>query len=144
MAAAAKRAHIANLRDHVLNKTDLPEQSVHVPDWDTDTQECWFLVRGLNAKGRAQFQQQILAQQPGRQQQPGQPLQINWERFWADLVILTARDPEDKSLVFQSTDRDALLEKAAKSLEELAKVARRLSGLEDEATANAKSEDQAQ
>lgn len=135
MAAELKAKKIANLREHILQVSDLEEELVHVPGWD-----CDLLVRALTGAQRAKFQKQLVAQTPGAAQ--GQTLSINWERMWADLVIVTARDPEDGALIFAPTDRDALLAKAALNLEAVASVARRLSGLDDNALANAKSDDQ--
>lgn len=129
---AAKK--IANLREHILNKSDLEEELVHVPGWD-----CDLLVRALTGAQRAKFQKQLVARTPGATPS-GEVLSINWERMWADLVIVSAHDPEDGSLIFAPTDRDALLAKAALNLEAVASVARRLSGLDDNALANAKSE----
>lgn len=132
------RSRIADLRAHILAKTNsLPEELVHVADWDRDGVECWILVRSMTAKERAQFQTQILAATPGRPQIAGQPVSINWEKFFADIVIMTARDPEDSALLFSPTDRDGLLAIAAKPIEQLASVARRLSGLEESAQTQA-------
>lgn len=127
-------ARIANLREHILGVQDLEYEDVYVPGWD-----CTIRVRALTGTERAKFQQQIMAQTPGAV--AGQQVAIRWDRFWADLVILAAHDPTDNALVFAATDRDALLKKAAKNLEAVASVARRLSGLDENAMSNSKSED---
>ena len=139
---AKPHARIANLRDHILSQSaKLPHQMVHVLDWDEGDTECWVEVWALTGKQRAVFQQQILAQTPGAQ--PGQQVRINWDRFWADIVILATHDPEDGALVFAPTDRDRLLEVAAKPLEVVASVARKLSGLDETAMNESKSPDEA-
>jgi hypothetical protein len=97
------------------------------------------LVRGLTGKQRARFQDAATKTVPGAP--ANAPKAINWDRFWADLVILTMRDPKTSELVFEQGDRDMLLEKAAANLEAVSSVARRLSGLDDNAMAAAKSED---
>jgi hypothetical protein len=117
---------ITNLREHILNRSDIEEETVDVPGWG-----CTVLVRGLTGKERAKFQKQVTANTPGAQ--AGGAAAINWDKFWTDLVILTVRDPQDGALLFEPTDRDQLATKAAKNLEAVAKVARRLSGLDDEA-----------
>ena len=122
----AAKNKVVNLREHILNVPDLEEELVYVPGWDVTV-----LVRALTAKERAQFIRQIVSQTPGAQ--VSQAAQIHWDRWWSDLVVLSARDPEDGTLLFSPTDRDALLTKNGKNLEVLAAVARRLSGLEDEA-----------
>ena len=128
----AAKNKVVNLREHILNVPDLDCEDVEVPGWGVTLR-----VMALTGAERARFQKQILAQTPGAQ--PGQTLAINWERMWADLVILSARDPEDGTLIFDVTDRDKLLTKAANNLEVVAAVARRLSGLDDNAQANSKS-----
>ena len=135
------QSRIANLREHILQQASkLPVVPVHVKDWDDGDTECWVDVWALTGKQRATFQQQILAQTPGAQ--PGQQVRINWDRFWADIVIMATHDPEDGALVFAPTDRDRLLEVAAKPLEVVASVARRLSGLDDNAMNESKSPDE--
>ena len=125
---------ISNLRDHILSAPDLEEETVYVPGWD-----CNILVRALTGAERAKFLEQVTAPKPG---QPMQQARIDWGKYWADLLILSARDPEDKALIFAPTDRDSLLGKNSKNLEVVAEVARRLSGLEDDATAKSKSADE--
>lgn len=132
-AAAPTRAKLRNLREHILNKVDREEELVHVPGWDEPDAECWILVRSLTGAERAKFQRQATVQEGGVQK-------INWDRFWPDLVILASYDPEDGQPIFEKSDRDALLLKNSKNLETVAAVARRLSGLDENALANAKSE----
>lgn len=124
--ATTLKGKIANLREHILTRNDLDEEPVYVPGWD-----CTVLVRALTGAERAKYQQQITTSTPGAQQ--GQQAQIRYDRFWADLVIMSTRNPEDGTLLFSPTDRNALLEKAAKNLEQVAAVARRLSGLNEDA-----------
>lgn len=124
-----------DLRAQILSAPDIEEELVPVPGWGEGVE---VLVRGLSGTERAKFQKQITAQTPGAQQGA---LAINWERFWVDLIILTARDPEDGSLLFKLTDRAALAEKSAKNLELVAKKARELSGLDDDALSKSEDED---
>jgi hypothetical protein len=130
---AAKQSKIANLREHILTRSDLDEERVYVPGWD-----CTVLVRALTGTERAKFLKQSTSAQPGQPQN----VSINWDRYWADLVIMSTRDPEDGTLIFAPTDRDALLGKSGKNLEVVAKKARTLSGLEDDALP--KSEEQSE
>lgn len=130
MTTAAKKS-IVNLREHILNAPDLEEETVYVPGWD-----CDILVRALTGAERAKFTKQATSTL-----QPGQTPTINWDRWWSTLVLMTARHPETKELIFEPADRDSLLAKNGKNLELVASVARRLSGLEDDAKASAKSGD---
>lgn len=137
-ATAKTKKGITNLRDHILTATRLPEELVHVAEWDKPDEECWILVRSLTARERADFLRRILVQQPGQRAQPtgGAPA-INWEKYFVDVVLMTARDPEDGELLFEPTHRDALLALPARPVEQLASVARRISGLEDAASSDA-------
>ena len=129
---ATAKNKIANLREHILNVPDLEEEQVKVPGWGVT-----ILVRALTGAERARFMKQVQAKpEPG---QSARDVRIDWGRWWADIVILSARDPEDGVLIFEPTDRDALLTKSGKNLEVVADVARRLSGFEDDATATTKS-----
>lgn len=127
---------IANLREHILNKPDLDEETVYVAGWD-----CDILVRALTGAERARFMKQVTG---GQQMNSAAGVSIDWGRWWADLVILSARNPEDGALIFEPTDRDSLLAKNSKNLEKVAAVARRMSGLEDDATENSKSNAEAE
>jgi hypothetical protein len=117
----------SKLREQVLNAKDLAEERVTVPEWD----DAEFLIRGLTGAERAKLLKS--ATNGGRSES------VDFERYFADIVIMSARDPETGELVFEPTDRDMLNGKNAAAVERLAKVARRLSGLEDNALAQAKS-----
>jgi hypothetical protein len=133
----AVKVKMSSLRERALNAAaSLPEELVHVPEWDDGDTQFIALVRSLTAKERAQFIRQVTAAQPGQRQQPG-AVSLNWESLAADIVIMTARDPENGELLFTAPDRDALLSVAATPLERLASVARRLSGLEESSQAQA-------
>jgi hypothetical protein len=134
--AVKANSKFSALRDRVLNQTKLPEELVHVPEWDEGETKCVILVRSLTAKERAHLITRITAAQPGQRQAPGQ-VQINYERFAAEIVLMTARDPEDGELLFEPTDRDSLLNLGSGPLEKLAKTARVLSGIEEAAQADA-------
>jgi hypothetical protein len=109
-----------------MNAQDAPEELVEVPAWGVTV-----LVRGLSGKERAKFQEGVMTRQPGAPANAPMTM-IRWDRLWAELCILTMRDPETKELIFEQTDRDMLLSKAAANLETVSAVARRLSGLLDE------------
>lgn len=136
MATATKR-RIGNLRDHILTAAKLPEELVHVSEWDEGDTECVVLVRSMTARERADFMRRILAPTMGQRgpQLAGAPTAINWENYFVDIVQMTARDPEDGALLFEPTHRDSLLAMAAAPIERLASVARRLSGLEESSAA---------
>lgn len=121
---------ITDLRSYVLSYDDSESELVPVPGWG----DAKFLVKGLSALERADFLKRCSTQQKDG------TLYVDMVKYWPDLVIRTAHDPKTGELVFQPTDRDALNRKMAKNLQEVAAVARRLSGLEDNSQAEAKSE----
>jgi hypothetical protein len=127
--APRKNKGVRSLREHILTAEDGEREDVFVDGWGV-----WIQVRSLNGAERARFQKQITQQQNG-------VTTINWDRFWPDLVILASYDPDDGVRVFEPADRDGLLLKNSKNLEKVAAVARRLSGLDENALANSKSED---
>jgi hypothetical protein len=120
----AVNAGISDLRSHILNRADLPEEVVPVDGWGIS-----LLVIGMTGKQRANFQKTALKQTPGAKTAS----EIDWQRFWADLVISCAYDPNTREKVFETADRDMLLEKAAANLEVVSAKARELSGLNEAA-----------
>jgi hypothetical protein len=58
---------------------------------------------------------------------------FNLEEVLPDLVIHCTFDPESGEQVFRPTDRDALLAKSAAAIEQIATVAMRLSGMDEDA-----------
>ena len=103
------------LRKSIFDVEDIPEEIVAVPEWN-DTK---VLVRGMNGKNRAEFLK--------RSTNPDG--EVAFDRFYAELIIATAFDPEDGEKVFEAADRDAINAKSGMALERLARVAQRLSGL---------------
>lgn len=58
---------------------------------------------------------------------------IELKRIYPDLVIHSAHHPETRELLFEDTDRDALLEDSGSAIETVATLAGKLSGLDDAA-----------
>lgn len=58
--------------------------------------------------------------------------------MYADMVLQSAYDPDLGVLLFEESDRDALMGKSAAALDRIAEVAMRLSGMDKEAVDEAK------
>ena len=114
------------LRSLIFNTSDVMERVIDIPEWKTSGADgieriVQVLVRALNAKERAQF---LNSQSKNS---------YDLTKAYPDLVILTARHPVTKKLLFKAADRDALLKKAGRAVERIAMLAGDMSGLSEEA-----------
>ena len=100
-------------REKILNANDRREETVTVPEWDTD-----LLVIGQTAAARARWIQDAVVD--GK---------LDFSRVYADLVIACAHDPETRLPVFEETDREALNQKSGAALELVAQAAIRVNAL---------------
>ncbi len=106
----------SELRQQILDYDDLESEMVEVPQWGG----VKLLVKGMNGRARARF---LKASANNGQ--------VDFERFYPELLIATVHDPESEEPVFATADRDALNNKSGSALDQLASVAMRLSGLSD-------------
>jgi len=116
----------SELRSAIFQSSDVIEVIIPVPEWkvtgkDGKPKVVRVLVRALNARERAQF---LNAQSSQK---------FDLVKAYPDLVILTARHPVTKKLLFKAADRDELLKKAGRAVERLALKAGDISGLSEEA-----------
>lgn len=109
-----------NLRDQIFNVSDILEEEVTVKEWGVK-----LLIKGLSAKQRSGLLNDAV-------EMVGNKPRMNFNKLFPDLVILTAHDPETGQRVFEPTDRELLNSKSGAALETIAKVAMRLSGMDDE------------
>jgi hypothetical protein len=105
-------------KEMILGATDIVTESVNVPQWGGDV-----LVRGMTGKERGVWQQSL---KTGR----GAKADVDLTYVQASLCQLCLVDESGKRL-FAYNDVHALAEKSAGALEIVAKVAMRLSGLDD-------------
>lgn len=113
---------MANLREKILASKDIKEEMIEVEEWETK-----LLIRGLNGAKRARLLQNNIDKQGN----------INFERMYPELLILTVHDPATKEPVFQPEDRDVLNTKNGGVIEKLVQLAMSLSGLDAQAVENA-------
>jgi hypothetical protein len=100
---------LSDLRDQILNAKDDREEQLHISEWNADV-----LVRTMTARDRAKWGDS------------------GSENAGVNLVILCTYDPKTRERIFQTTDRDALLQKASGPLDRICEVALRLNGLDSE------------
>jgi hypothetical protein len=106
-----------NLREKILNANDEQAELVTVEQWGVDV-----LVKSMTGKERATLMNQCLNQKTGV---------MDMEKLYALLVIHTAYDPSTNEKVFHQNDLELLNNKNGAAMEKIAKVASRLSGMED-------------
>lgn len=109
---------MSNLSAKIFAAADIESELVEVAQWDVT-----LLVKSITAKDRA-------VMISGSVENNGD---FRLEEILPDLVIAACYDPETGEKVFQPQDRDALMAKSAAPIEQLAQVAMRLSGMDEEA-----------
>lgn len=102
------------LRDKILAIQDLESEVVSIPQWEDVKIE----VRGLTGTQRARVLKDAMGEQG-----------MDVYRFYPEVVIASAHDPDSGEPIFDASDIDALNSKSGAALEILAQTAIRLSGL---------------
>jgi hypothetical protein len=108
------------LRSLIFQTSDVQEQLLPVPEWKVNGKVVRVLVRGLNAYERGQFIMNM------------QKANFDLTKVYPDIVILTARHPVTKKLLFKPADRGELNKKLGAAVERIAMCASELSGLTQE------------
>lgn len=114
---------MSDLRAKILNADDVVSETVDVPEWGVTVS-----VRGMTGAERAKFLEATIGED-------GKP---QFDRIYPEILIACTTDPESGEKVFEAADRDTLNGKAAAPTERIAKVAMRLSGIDDDSPAAAK------
>jgi hypothetical protein len=109
---------VSVLRESILGSDDIVREPVDVPEWGVTLE-----VRSMTGAERTRIMD-LAANERG---------QVNLTMVYPEVVIATTFDPESGEQVFEPSDRDALLAKAAVPLERLATVGMRLSGFTQDA-----------
>lgn len=105
-----------NLRDKILNADDIKTEEVTVQEWGVNVK-----VKGMTGKSRSNLLE-VCVDKDGN---------MDFEKLYPLLLIGTVYDPESDEKVFEAADHDALNEKSGGALEKVAKVAMKLSGLDE-------------
>jgi len=103
-----------SLRDRIALADDIDSEMVDVEAWDVTVQ-----VRGMTGQARAVFMATFATDDGG----------MDYEAMYPSLLISTVFDPETGQPAFTAADAGMLNSKSGSTLEKLAQVAMRLSGL---------------
>jgi hypothetical protein len=112
------------LRKTIFEADDIESEIVEIPQWGVKIE-----VRGMTSKERAKLLKSTSVNG-----------EVDFDRWFPDLIIATAHDPETGEKVFEAADRDMLNTKSGAAITRLAETASRLSGL-GEADVDAAKED---
>ena len=111
------------LKQKILEAEDIRSELVEVPEWDVT----------LKMTGLTGAQRNNAARRAG-----GLDGAVDLNKWIPELIIMSARDPENDELVFEPADRDALNNKASRPIQQLFDAVARLSGLSETAVEDAK------
>jgi hypothetical protein len=107
-----------SLRDKILNSKDIKKEIVTIKEWDNVKIE----IRTMSGKERSVLLKTAVDKNG----------ELDFEKMYPSIIIATAYDPDTGEKVFNQEDREILNTKSAKCVEEIAKVALRLAGLDGE------------
>lgn len=110
-------------KEELLSMDDIPIEEVVVPEWRNRT----VLVCGLSAAAKNAYQASLV-------EIKGSSRRVRMENATAKLLVLTVLG-RDRKAMFRETDIERLGAKSAAALERLAKVANRLSGMDEQENA---------
>ena len=107
-----------SLRDRIIATQDTQSEIVHVQEWGVDIE-----IRGMSGAARAQMTQSAADNDGG----------INYIKMMPNVVIGCVFDPETGERVFNDNDHEIVMEKSGSALDDIVKVAMRLSGFGEKA-----------
>lgn len=125
---------MSGLRDQIVAADDLPFEDHPVPEWGN----IKVRVRGLTGTQRDAYEARIVAVKQG-----GKDVELRLANFRARLVVKCLLDPETNERIFSDDEVGVLGSKSGAVLDRLHDVAHRLSGMDDEATARAEGNSEA-
>lgn len=111
-----------SLRDTILATDDIQAEQVEVPEWGVTVE-----VRGMSGADRAAIMESAMDDGGN----------VSFTRFYPDIVILTAYDPETGERVFVDGDQDAVMAKNGRAVDRIAEAGLRLSGMTEDARTEA-------
>jgi len=101
-------------RDKILDADDIDEEIVDVPEWDVK-----ILLRAMTGQQQVRYADTVRGDDRGF--------------MYADILMVTAYDPETRELIFDPADREALSLKSGGVLNRLGMKVLALSGTDVEA-----------
>lgn len=111
---------MSTLKDLILNADDLPGEVVHIDEWGVDV-----LIQAMDGESRARFAM-------SGTNADGERDETAYVQSSARVAVLVLRDPQTKEPIFTDADVPSLAKKSAKALDQVTKVAFRLSGFTEE------------
>lgn len=111
-------------KEDILGMDDIPTEEVTVPEWKNRK----VIISGLTAAGRNAYQDSLWVTS-------GTDRKMNLQNSTAKLLVRAIVD-KNRQPIFTETDILRLGTKSAAVLERLAKIASRLSGMDEEEAAN--------
>jgi hypothetical protein len=111
----------AELRELIANIDDVVEELLDVPEWKVKGKTVQVLLRTLNTYERTSYLKAMMKSNN------------DIIKVYPDLVILSARHPKTKKLLFKAADRGMLQTKMGRATERIALRASELNGLTEEA-----------
>jgi hypothetical protein len=108
------------LRSLICNVSDVLEELIDVPEWKVNGKTVQILLRALNAREYAQFADAV--------SKPN----VNMTNTFVDMVIMTARHPKTRKLLFKPADRAMLHQRIGRSVQRIAIRAAELSGVDQQ------------
>jgi hypothetical protein len=109
------------LRTLISNIEDTVEVLLPVPEWKVNGKIVTVLIRTMDTFQRTTFMNEM------------KKVDWNMTKLYPDLVILSARHPITKRLIFRKEDRRMLLTKLGKAMERIALKASDINGMSQEA-----------
>lgn len=109
-----------NLREKILNSSDIKKELITIEEWDGVTIE----VRTLTGKSRSDVLKSAMDKAGGS---------LDFEKIYPEIIIAACFDPETGVKIFEKTDRDIINTKSSKCVETLAKLALKMAGLDGDA-----------
>lgn len=106
-----------NLREKILQADDIKKERVKIDEWGVEVE-----VRSLSGAERARVVENSRSKDGD----------VDEQKFYSMLVIASVFDPETGEKIFKPADRDILSQKSFSALNKIAKVAARISGMDDE------------
>jgi hypothetical protein len=107
-----------SLRDRIIATNDTQSEILNVPEWGLDVE-----IRGMSGAARANMTQTAADNNGG----------VDYVRMMPNIVIGCVFDPETGERVFNDDDHEIVMEKSGSALDNIVKVAMRLSGFGDKA-----------
>jgi hypothetical protein len=104
-----------NLREKILTSSDIVSESLYIKEWGVT-----LLIKGMTAGERIRLTQN--AYDPKTQN-------VNMASVYPDIVVAVAHDPDSGEPLFTDSDRNAIMGKSSRAIEEIAAVGLRLSGI---------------